>query len=412
MRISTLAFANLNRRKGRAVFLTLGIAIGVGTIVALVSLSRSIQTEIGEQLDRFGANIVIVPESNSLALDYGGVSVPGVTFDEHQLTNEDVERIRQIPYHKRLSVVAPKILSAAEIEGQQVLLVGVDFKNELKLKRWWHITGKSPEEDGEVLIGYDVARALSLIQTANKGSHGFADRGGHHFTGDRNQFMVVRSEIKLAAQTHSVAGVIASTGGPEDRMVFGDLAHVQKLTGKANQISVIEVSALCKGCPVEDIVAQIRDKLPHANVSAIQQAVKARVEMVERLTRFSAAVATVVLVIGALMILMTMTASVVERTKEIGLLRAIGFRRSHIIKTLILEVAAISVLGGFVGWVSGMTAGRVVLPYFSEAGAGRELDLVMLPLVLFGALLIGTLSSIYPAVRAARLDPSEAVRYI
>jgi putative ABC transport system permease protein len=75
LRISTLAFANLNRRKGKAIFLTVGIAIGVGTIVALLSLSNSIQEEIGAQLDRFGANIVIVPQSNSLALDYGGVSV-------------------------------------------------------------------------------------------------------------------------------------------------------------------------------------------------------------------------------------------------------------------------------------------------------------------------------------------------
>jgi putative ABC transport system permease protein len=113
MRISTLAFANLNRRRGKAIFLMLGIAIGVGTIVALLSLSSSIQEEIGTQLDRFGANIVVVPQSDSLALDYGGVSVPGVTFDTHQLTNEDVAKIRQIPYHKRLSVIAPKVLSAA-----------------------------------------------------------------------------------------------------------------------------------------------------------------------------------------------------------------------------------------------------------------------------------------------------------
>src|SRR5450759_745120 len=96
MRISTLAFANLNRRKGKTMFLTVGIAIGVGTIVALLSLSNSIQEEIGAQLDRFGANIVIVPQSNSLALDYGGVSVPGVTFDQHELSNEDVEKLSLI----------------------------------------------------------------------------------------------------------------------------------------------------------------------------------------------------------------------------------------------------------------------------------------------------------------------------
>jgi putative ABC transport system permease protein len=412
MRISTLAFANLNRRKGKAMFLIAGIALGVGTIVALLSLSNSIQEEIGTQLDRFGANIVIVPQSNSLALDYGGVSVPGVTFDQHQLSNDDIERIRQIPYHKRLSVIAPKVLSAAEVDGQQVLLAGVDFKNELKLRRWWRITGRSPETEGEVLLGYEVARALSVIQTTGQSSNKAAEAGAHHSAEEQGQFEIVKRELEIAGQPHNVAGVIAPTGGPEDRMIFGDLVHVQKLVNKVGQLNVIEVSALCKGCPVEDIVGQIRDKLPHAKVSAVQQAVKARTEMVARLTRFSAAVAMVVLIIGALMIFTTMMGSVVERTKEIGVLRAIGFRRTHIIRGLILEVATISAVGGFFGWASGLAASWAILPYFSETGVGRELNPVLLLAALFGAILIGTLSSIYPAVRAARLDPSEAVRYI
>jgi|SRR5581483_3228198 len=412
MRISTLAFANLNRRKGKAIFLTLGIAIGVGTIVALLSLSNSIQEEIGTQLDRFGANIVIVPQSNSLALDYGGVSVPGVTFDAHQLTNEDVDRIRQIPYHKRLSVIAPKVLSAAQVEGQQVLVAGVDFKNELKLRQWWHITGKPPQTDTEVLVGYEAARALSMIQPTGDAAQNAADRSSHHSTPNEIQFTLVKDEVQLFGSPHKVVGVIGATGGPEDRMIFGDLSHVQKLVGKPDQVNVIEVSALCKGCPIEDIVGQIRNQLPHAKVSAIQQAVKARTEMVARLTRFSAAVAMVVLVIGALMIFTTMMGAVVERTKEIGVLRAIGFRRTHIIRGLILEVAAISTVGGLLGGVAGLAASWIVLPYFSDGGVGREVNPILLLAALLGALMIGTLSSIYPAVRAARLDPSEAVRYI
>lgn len=407
MRVSTLAFANLKRRKGKVLFLVAGIAIGIGTVVALLSLSSSIQEEMGAQLDRFGANIVIVPQSNSLALDYGGVSVPGVQFDVQQLHNADVEKIRQIRYHDRLSVIAPKVVSATKVEDQQLLLVGVDFTNELKVRRWWRITGGKPETERDVLLGYDVARALSAIHSEVSAGGG---PGHHTAVDDGTRFTLARTEVSIGGQTHHVSGVIAPTGGPEDRMIFGSLQHVQTLTNRQDQIDVIEVSALCQGCPVEDIVGQIREKLPNAKVSAIQQAVKARAEMVDRLARFSASVSAIVLVIGGLMIFTTMTGSVIERTKEIGVLRAIGFRRKHIVTGLLIEVVAIGALGGYFGWALGVAASWVALPYFSESGIGRQLHPLLLALAMASSLVIASISSLYPAVRASRLDPAEAVR--
>ncbi len=410
MRISTIAFANLRRRRGKALFLTAGIAIGIGTVVALLSLSGSIKEEIGSQLDRFGANIVVVPQSNSLALDYGGISVAGVSFDVHQLTDEDAKQIFEIPYRKRLSVVAPKLLSAVQVEGRQVLLAGVDFTRELRLKRWWRISGQRPQGEQEVLVGYEAAKALSLIEVPAQAKE--AGAGGHHAMDEPPDLRIRRDLLQIAGRAHRVTGVLHPTGGPEDRMIFGSLAHVQSLVGKPGQLSIIEVSALCKDCPVSDIVSQISRQLPHAKVSAVQQAVRARTEAVERLTKFSAVVSTVVLAIGALMIFTTMMGSVVERTKEIGVLRAIGFRRTHIVKELMIEVGAISAAGGLIGWAAGTIAGWAALPYFSETGMAFELRS---PLVLFAvgvAVIIGLLSSIYPAIRAARLDPSEAVRYV
>ena len=118
MRISTIALANLRRRKGKAAFLVAGISIGIATAVALLTLSGMIREEIGLQLDQYGANIVVVAKSESLALDYGGVTVSGVAFDVSQLKDEDAREIHRIPYRNRLAVVAPKILGAVEADGQ------------------------------------------------------------------------------------------------------------------------------------------------------------------------------------------------------------------------------------------------------------------------------------------------------
>jgi putative ABC transport system permease protein len=410
MRISTVALANVRRRKAKAGFLAFGIAIGIGTVVALMTLNTALKEEIGSQLDRYGANIVIVPKSNTLALDYGGISVSGVAFDERRLSNEDVLQILEIPYRKRLSVIAPKLLTSAKVEGRTVLLAGVDFDSELKLKRWWRINGHTPRAANEVLVGYDVARALSLIAGS---PHANSTPSSHQHPSDADQqLQIVRQSVILEGSEHSVAGIIGQTGGPEDQMVFGPLAHVQELAGKPKELSLIEVSALCKDCPVSDIVNQIAARLPNAKPSAIQQAVRARTDTVERLTRFSAVVSMVVLAIGGLMIFTTMMGAVVERTKEIGVLRAVGFRRRHIVQQLLIEVVLISAVGGAVGWLAGLGAGTMVLPYFAESGIRIEIRAWTALASIFTAAFLGVTSTLYPALRASRLDPSEAIRYV
>ena len=143
----------------------------------------------------------------------------------------------------------------------------------------------------------------------------------------------------------------------------------------------------------------------------MQQSVRAREQAVTQLARFSAAVSAVVLAVAALLVFTTMTGAVMERTKEIGVLRALGFRRWHIARGLLIEVCVVSLLGGLIGWAVGTTSAWTSLPYFSERPLAFEPRWAMAPLALGGALLVGVLSSLRPIARAARLDPVEAVRY-
>ena len=430
MRISTIAWANLRRRKSRAALLVAGIAIGIATAVALLTLSRSISEEIGLQLDQYGANIVVVPKSDQLALDYGGVAVAAASFDVGELTDEDARRIRDIPYANRLAVVAPKLLGAVDAGGRKVVLAGVDFESEYALKRWWRVVGEKPAAPGQLLVGHDAAQALGLIEpaaedtsqpvvqtsanTVDASQHATMSAEEHAamLRAAPQHFRITRDRLDLNGREFRVAGVLTPTGGREDALVFGGLAEVQALLNRPGRLSLVEVSALCKDCPVEDIVGQMAEKLPAAKVSALQQAVRARAETVGRLTRFGAAVSGVVLIIAALLIFTTTTGAVVERTKEIGVMRAVGFRRTHIVKEMMLEVLAVSFTGGVLGWAAGAVASWALMPYFSQTGRGFEVDPSLAALALLAALAVGALSSLYPTLRASRLDPSEAVRHV
>ena len=93
-------------------------------------------------------------------------------------------------------------------------------------------------------------------------------------------------------------------------------------------------------------------------------------------------------------------------------MRAVGFRRAHIVKEMMLEVLAVSFAGGALGWAAGAAASWALMPYFSQTGQGFQPDASLAALALVAALAVGALSSLYPTLRASRLDPSEAVRHV
>jgi putative ABC transport system permease protein len=159
------------------------------------------------------------------------------------------------------------------------------------------------------------------------------------------------------------------------------------------------------------MVKQISDALPGAKVMAIQQVVKGRMETLGHFKKFSYGISGVILLIGSLVVLVTMMGSVRERTDEIGIFRAIGFRKRHVMKIVFLEAAIVSGLAGILGYLLGWGVTQAAVRFFIEGHSGFvpfNLELATGAFVL--ALLIGLVSSAYPAIIASRLDPNEALR--
>src|SRR5512133_3557547 len=123
MRLSTISLSNLKRRKGKALMLAVGLAVGVATVVSMLAITTALRADTERKLDQFGANILVVPKSDDLALSYGGVAV-GVSSTVQEMSDEQVASIRMIKNSENISTVAPKLLGPVEVGGTRALLVG------------------------------------------------------------------------------------------------------------------------------------------------------------------------------------------------------------------------------------------------------------------------------------------------
>ena len=385
MNLYNISFNNLRRRKAKMVFTVLGLAIAISTVVTLITVSKAMNAEIAERLDEYGANIVIVPKSDDLSLTYGGMAVSGISLGAHKIYEKDTDRIQGIKNRDNIKIIAPKLLNAATIVQRNVLVVGVRFDDELALKKWWRLTGRRPGVNHEAIIGSEVRVKLQLG---------------------------LQQSFDLRGETFVVAGILEPTGSQDDGIVFIDLKQAQRIFGKPGELSLIEVAALCYDCPIEEIVRQTSEKLPEARVMAIRQTIESKMEAMHRFEHFSYGISIVVLLVAALIVTTTMTASVNERTREIGVFRAIGFRQTHIMKIILSEAFLTCLIAGAVGYFVGVGAARIVSPLLLMNG-GESSPLMNYPLLggsLALAVFIGILASIYPAFKASRLDPTLALR--
>jgi putative ABC transport system permease protein len=384
MNLLTIPLRCTRRKWPRTLLLTLVFALGATSMVALWHVSRVVGESLERKLTAFGANILVSPKAETLAVSYGGVSLGNLLYEVRHLDEAaTLSAIRSIDLANRLSAVAPKLVGTAAVDQDQVPVVGVRFDQEQTIKKYWRIKGLFPTRENEVVLGDAVAAKLGL------------DYG---------------SSFSLGGEQVSVAGVLSPTGGDDDTVVLADLGLAQRLFHLPGKVNFVEVSALCSGCPIEDIVAQIGGKLPGLDVKALRSVVEGRMASVHFVQHLTLAVALVILVSACAVVGFSMLSAVNERKAEIGLLRSLGYTRGGIFAIFCFEALLLGAAAGAIGSLAGFALGsRVVLmldaasevlPRFS---GGEALA------VSLGMALVAALAAAYPAAKAARIEPSAAL---
>jgi putative ABC transport system permease protein len=241
----------------------------------------------------------------------------------------------------------------------------------------------------------------------------------------------VGQTIRINGQPYRVIGVLASKGGTgfgsQDDRVLLPLTTVQtRLTGPrfmggSNSISVINVqvaSADLVSQATEDIAAILRERHNVVEgeedfiIQSQEDILQASTQISDTLTLFLGGIAAISLVVGGIGIMNIMLVSVTERTREIGIRKAVGARRQDILVQFLLESATLSLMGGLIGIVVGWLASRLIGGI--QLGASGVNPVVGLDTVLMAtvfSMAVGLFFGVYPATRAASLNPIEALRY-
>ncbi len=396
--------------KLRSLLTVLGIVIGVGAVIALVSIGRGAQAQITAQIQSIGTNLVFVRPGGFQGP--GGANAGGGSAAT--LTQADGEALLSAP---GVAAVAPEVSGRGQVtylgQNTNTSVVGVtpDYLAALNFQL----------ADGEFVSEANVvARSSVVVLGSAVADTLFGGPGG-----------VVGQSVRISGQPFRVIGVLASKGGTgfgnqDDRVLVPLTTAQTRLTGNnrfrgANVISVINVMVDSPN-NVEPAIASITEILRERHgtyegaddftVQNQQDILSTVTQVADTLTIFLGGIAGISLLVGGIGIMNIMLVSVTERTREIGIRKALGARGRDILYQFLIEAAALSLTGGVIG----ITLGWGVSQLIGQVRLGNStitpvvgLDAVLLATGF--SIAIGLFFGIYPASRAAALEPVEALRY-
>ncbi len=405
-----IAFTSLLANKLRAILTMLGIIIGVGAVIALLALGGAIQSLVTSELQGLGSNLIFL---------FGGTNDPETNRRvPPRLTNEDIAAIGDPLNAPAVSAVCAEFsrraLTTYNATSYDALIAGVSAN--------YPLVRNTQIESGNFFDQQNVQqRARVAVLGFQVGKRLFAGADP------------VGARIRVNDVAFRVIGVMKERGGSfnsnEDDQIFVPLSTAQDRlftptagTRRRVEASVLYIQARDEASidlAIEQVTALLRQRngltYQDNNFTIVTQEdlVSSFATITGSITVFLGAIAAISLVVGGIGIMNIMLVSVTERTREIGLRKAVGAKRADIRLQFLVEATTLSLLGGVLGIALGYglaAIGTIVLRNFSEnAEASVSLDSILLAALT--SIAVGIFFGLYPAVRASNLDPINALRY-
>jgi putative ABC transport system permease protein len=428
---------SFTRQPQRKLLTTVALALGTAIATATLTVALDVGDRLAREFRTLGANLLITPEADTLPLEIGGVDYrpvdSGVFLSEAQLG-----RLKTIFWRNNVIGFAPSLdvpIAITSVENGDLksypnpndpalrtTLIGTWYRRNVPVPNGggvfstgvastnpgWQIEGRWFSDDSaEAVLGSNLAR-----------------RGGIK-TG---QMLEIRAGD---ARSQLIVTGIISTGGQEDDAIIAPLEIAQRLSGKAGQYRRLLVSALTKPedafsrrdpksmnpaefdrwyCSpyISSISRQIQEQLPGVTVRPIRQVAEGEGQILSRVQALMWLVTFAALLAAALAVASTAGTTVLERTAEIALMKALGARRRLVGAFFLGEQWFMAIVGGLLGYLGGRglayTLGQRVF------GVSPSTRLILLPVILGLAAAVATAGSLLPLRRVMQLDPAPALR--
>jgi len=361
----------LGASRGRLAVALIALTSGAAVCSALLNVNLDAEKKLTQEFRTFGANVVIAPPSTGGDAALADASV--------------MDRIAAL-HNSRIIAATPYLYVAANSGKQPVILAGTWFDQLAKMNSWWKVEGvwvSSGDDQAECLAGVAAARQLGLAPGSRVELR----------SGDQNISM-------------TVAGIV-TTGGAEDSQIFTRLELAQRLAGLSGKVSLVQLSVSGTAPEIEAVTSQLAGALTGLEVRPVRQIAAAEGSILGRIRGLIFWTIALILVLSMLGVLASMAALAMERSRDVGLMKALGGPVSRIMRLFLAEAGALGVLGGTIGFFAGALLAR----WIGGRVFGVEVSprLIVFP-VTVALTVLAALGGALPLRLLGRVRPAEILR--